>query len=212
MGKPKATREDLCATVPVNFRMGANSDPAQRFPGPSFGSILLQADSSNSVRYFEASAADFALKFCLCCFIKFRRRRCAGCDRHTYLQEEFLLTGRRTDAKHPHRLGGRIVKLMRRICWDVDRLTRAYHLFGATKSNVEFAFKNGERLFEVVTVRGRCATGRYMHVDQAKPARRVFGGEKDCVDRYLLPLQCERFSGRCWVVQSQVYAAGCQVG
>ena len=73
------------------------------------------------------------------------------------------------------------MKLMRSICWDVDRLARTYRPLRAAKSNVEFAFKHGEGLFEVVTMRGRSATRRYMHVDQAKPARRVFAREKDRV-------------------------------
>jgi hypothetical protein len=70
---------------------------------------------------------------------------------------------------------------MWRIRGDVDRFARAYSLFRATKNNVEFAFKQGESLFEVVPVRGRSAAGRYVHVDQAKSARRVFGREKNSV-------------------------------
>jgi hypothetical protein len=54
---------------------------------------------------------------------------------------------------------------MWRISWDVDRLTRAYHLLRATKGNVEFALKRSESLFEVVTVRRRPATRRYVHVN-----------------------------------------------
>lgn len=73
------------------------------------------------------------------------------------------------------------MKLMRRICWDIDRLTRAYHLLCATESRLNLAFKHSKSFFEVMAMRRRPAIPRYMHVDQAKPARRVFAGKKDCV-------------------------------
>ena len=120
---------------------------------------------------FRSECSRLRLELCSCCMIKFRRRRCAGCDRYTDLQEECLLTGRRTDAKRSHLLGGRIVKLMRRICWDVDGLASVYHLFRATKSHVEFACKHGDSLFEVVTVRGGPPPGGMcMSVRQNRPA------------------------------------------
>jgi transcriptional regulator len=74
-----------------------------------------------------------------------------------------------------------IVKLMRRICGDIDSVTRAHHLFGTTKSNVEFAFKQGESLFKVVTMRRWSAARRDVHIDKAEAARRVLAGEKNRV-------------------------------
>ena len=63
---------------------------------------------------------------------------------------------------------------MRRICWDIDRLTGAYHPLHATKSKLEFSVKEDESLFEVVTVRRWSTTRGNMDVDQAKAACRVF--------------------------------------
>jgi hypothetical protein len=54
---------------------------------------------------------------------------------------------------------------MGRIGGDMDRLTCPYYPLRATKRNVEFAFKQSESLFEVVAMRRRPTTGRYIHVD-----------------------------------------------
>jgi hypothetical protein len=73
------------------------------------------------------------------------------------------------------------VKLMRRVCWDIDRLTRLHDALRAAEDSLKFAFKHDESFFEVVTVWRWSATRGYMHVDQAKAASRVFTGEKDGV-------------------------------
>ena len=70
---------------------------------------------------------------------------------------------------------------MRRICWDVDRLTCAYHLLRATEGGHNLALKHSETFFKVMAMRRRPAIRGHMHVNQAKSARCVFAGEKDSV-------------------------------
>lgn len=70
---------------------------------------------------------------------------------------------------------------MRRVCRDIDRLTRPHGMFRAAEGSLKFAFKHDESFFEVVTMWKWPATRGYMHVDQAKAACRVFTGEKDGV-------------------------------
>jgi hypothetical protein len=73
------------------------------------------------------------------------------------------------------------VELMRRVCWDIDCLTRPHDAFRATEGGLKFAFKHDESFFEVVTVWRWSATRGYMHVDETKVACSVFTGEKDGV-------------------------------
>jgi hypothetical protein len=60
----------------------------------------------------------------------------------------------------------------------MDRLTRSRYLFRSSKYNVEFPFKGGESLFEIVSVG---STGRNVHVDQTKPAGCLLAGEENRV-------------------------------
>lgn len=65
--------------------------------------------------------------------------------------------------------------------WNVDCFSRADSLLDATKSELQFAHKNGECLFEVMAMR-RWASSRWdVHIDEAETARSVSPGKKDSV-------------------------------
>src|SRR5437879_3880682 len=67
---------------------------------------------------------------------------------------------------------------MRRVRWYIDRLTCPYHLLLAAKGSLNFALKDAESFFEVVTVRRRPATRGYVHVNQAELSSRVFAAQQ----------------------------------
>src|SRR5450631_2751837 len=71
--------------------------------------------------------------------IELRRWRGAGSDPHSELEKKFLLSGWRTGAEHSHRLSGRVVKLMGRVRWDVNRFARVHDLLCASEDGLQFA-------------------------------------------------------------------------
>lgn len=70
---------------------------------------------------------------------------------------------------------------MRRICGDVDRFTGPHDPVSAAEGDLQFALKNAEGLFEIMTVWRRPATRGNVHVDRAEAACLVFAREKDRV-------------------------------
>jgi hypothetical protein len=113
--------------------------------------------------------------------IELRRWRGAGSDPHSELEKKFLLSGWRTGAEHSHRLSGRVVKLMGRVRWDVNRFARVHDLLCASEDGLQFALEYGERFFKVMAVRRRPTTRRDVHVDQAETSSGVCTREKDGV-------------------------------
>lgn len=67
------------------------------------------------------------------------------------------------------------------IRWNVDCLSRADRLLDTAKSELQFAHKNGECLFEVMAMRGWASSGWDVHIDQAETPRSVSPGKKDGV-------------------------------
>jgi hypothetical protein len=65
--------------------------------------------------------------------------------------------------------------------WNVDCLSRADCLLDAAKSELQFAHKNGECLFEIMAMRRWASPGWDVHIDQAETARSVSPGKKDGV-------------------------------
>ena len=70
---------------------------------------------------------------------------------------------------------------MRGVRRDMNCLTRPHQVLCAAKGSLEFALKDRKGFLEVMTVRGRAAARRNVHVDQTELARRIFAGEKDGV-------------------------------
>ena len=71
------------------------------------------------------------------------------------------------------------MKLVGRVCRDVDGFARAYGGFSASEGSFNLAFEQDECLFEVVAVRRRATLGRNVHVDEAETASGVFAREED---------------------------------
>ncbi len=70
---------------------------------------------------------------------------------------------------------------MRGVGGDVDGFSCLDGRFCATEGGFDFAFEDGEGLFEVVAVWGRASAGRDVHVDEAVFSGGVFGGEENGV-------------------------------
>jgi hypothetical protein len=105
----------------------------------------------------------------------------AGCYGDADLGEELFLTGGRTDAEEADGLVADVVELVGSVGGDVDCLAGLSGGFYAAEGGFDFAVEENEGLFEVVTVRGRAAVGRDVHVDEAEAAGGVVAGEKDGV-------------------------------
>ena len=91
-----------------------------------------------------------------------------------------------------------IVKLMRRVCWNIHGLPRAQDFrFVSAKREFEFSLEKAERFFEIVAVRRRPAAWRHEHIDQAKASGGVFARDKNRVgvadDSDVLAIFARRF-------------------
>jgi len=115
------------------------------------------------------------------CCVELGWGRGAGRNRNANFQKELFLASRRANAHQPRRLGGRVSKLVRGVGWDMYGLARPHHHRCAAEGGLDFAFEDAERLLEIVPVRRRAASGRNMHVDQAKSARGLFSRKENSI-------------------------------
>jgi hypothetical protein len=93
------------------------------------------------------------LDACLLNYFAELRRRCnARCDRCAYLFKEFFLPGGPADAKHSSRGGRGIVKLMRRVGWDIDCFACLYHTLLSPTGCRNFAIEDDESFLEIMPV------------------------------------------------------------
>lgn len=121
-----------------------------------------------------SEACCFGFELHLGSFIQLWRRRCAGGYRDADFLEKVLLTGWRACAEQPYRVCGRVVELVRGVRGNVDGLSGLYDLFLPAEGSVEFAFEDGEGLFEIVAMGRGAAAGGNMHVDETEAAGGVF--------------------------------------
>ena len=115
----------------------------------------------------------------LSCFAELWRRCNARCNRRAYFRKEFFLPSRRADAKHSSRGGRGIVKLMRRIGWNVNCVAGLHHAFLSAKRGLDFAFNDDKGFLEIMPVWRRSAARRNVHVDQAITAVGIIGREQN---------------------------------
>lgn len=70
---------------------------------------------------------------------------------------------------------------MRRVRWDIRSLPGPHDRFCAAKGDLNLAFKNRERLIEVVPMGRRPAAGRNVHINQAVATSGIPARQKDRV-------------------------------
>src|ERR1700722_990986 len=81
------------------------------------------------------------------------------------LFEKLFLPGGRADAQQTRGTGGDVVKSVWRVDRDVDRVACAHNRLLSSKRGFHFTFEKNESLLEVMTMRGRAAAGRNVHID-----------------------------------------------
>src|SRR5882757_4300174 len=113
--------------------------------------------------------------------VEFGRRRRSGSYRNTNIGEEFLLSGRRTDAEQPDSLFRSVSERARRIGGNVYGFTRAHDPLLTAESGFDLAFKDGEGFLKVVAVRTWASARRNQHIDQAIAAIGVVARQQDCI-------------------------------
>src|ERR1700736_2534327 len=115
-----------------------------------------------------------------------RRNRCS------HLFEELLITCRRADAKHPHRLRRGVMELVRSVRWNVDCFSSAHNTLLPSESSLQFTVEKNKGLLEIMTMRGRGASGRNVHIDQGESNCSIHSGQQDRVGVPTTP--------RCWAL------------
>jgi hypothetical protein len=70
---------------------------------------------------------------------------------------------------------------VRRVGWNVGRLTGSHDRFGAAEGKLYLALENGKHLLEIVAMRRRAAAGRNKHVNETVATGGVFACQKNRV-------------------------------
>src|SRR5205807_509300 len=144
---------------------GSNRRPARLSYLEVRRTLRPYASLSSSVRYHL---------FDECCpfaFVELRRRRGASGDRNSNFLEEFLLSSGRTNTEHAYGLIGSVVKLMRSVGRDVQRLAGAEGRLRAAESGLHLAFEENKGLLDSCRCGGGPPPGGIcMSMTQKRPA------------------------------------------
>src|SRR5216684_1488128 len=107
------------------------------------------------LRFFEqfGSVLRSQLDYCLDerCFLRcigLGRRSGTRRNRCSQLFEELLITCRRADAKHPHRLRRGVMELVRSVRWNVDRFSSTHNALLPSESSLQFTVEKNKGLLE----------------------------------------------------------------
>ena len=154
-------------SLPGDRRSNDYRLPPQERKRPSVTGDTGYASLSNSVRYLGASAFTFSMN-AVCAFSSSFGGGVVRGDRHPDLHEEFLLPRGRADAEHTCGAGGGIVKLMRSVGRNVQRVAGSHARLLAAEGRFHLTFEQDKGLLEVMPMWRRSATWRDVHVDDAE--------------------------------------------
>jgi len=73
------------------------------------------------------------------------------------------------------------VKLVRSVRRNVDRLSSAHNTLLSPESSLQFTVEKHKALLEIMAMRGRPASWRYMHIDQGESTCGIRSGQQDRV-------------------------------
>ena len=115
--------------------------------------------------------------------VRAQRRRCLGAGRDGLADEgeELLLSRGCAQAEQPRWRAGGVGERVWSIRRHIDRLALAGNDRLAPEGDLDFAVKDREHLFEVMSMGWRAATGRHVHVDEGVLAGGVASGNEDRV-------------------------------
>jgi hypothetical protein len=133
------------------------------------------------VRYLGASAFTFSMNAACSLSFNFGGGVVRVATGTPTSRQEFILPCGGADAKHTHRRSRAVVKLMRSVGGNVQCLSRTHHRFLAAKGCLHLAFQENESFLEVMPVRRRTATRRYVHVDDAEASIGLLARHRDGV-------------------------------
>src|SRR5580693_7042569 len=132
---------------------------------PLMGDSVLRLESALP-RFFEQFGSVLRSQFhyflderCFLRCIDLGRRSGTRRNRCSYLFEELLITCRRADAKHPHRLRRGVMELVRSVRWNVDCFSSAHNTLLPSESSLQFTVEKNKGLLEIMTMWGRAAPG-----------------------------------------------------
>jgi hypothetical protein len=60
------------------------------------------------------------------------------------------------------------MELVRSVRWNVDRFSSAHNTLLPSESSLQFTVEENKCLLEIMTMRGRAASGRNVHIDQGE--------------------------------------------
>jgi hypothetical protein len=69
------------------------------------------------------------------------------------------------------------MELVRSVRWNVDCFSSAHNTPLSSEDGLQFTVEKNKSLLEVVTMRGRAASGRNMHIDQGESTSSIRSGQ-----------------------------------
>ena len=108
-------------------------------------------------------------------------RRGSSGNGHSYFLEEVFEARGRAEAQQADWLRGSVAELVRRVGGNVDGISCVQGQLLTAEGDVDFAFEDAERLFEVVTMWRRAAARRDVHIDQTEATVGIVAGDKERV-------------------------------
>src|SRR5260370_8616707 len=73
------------------------------------------------------------------------------------------------------------MELVRSVRWNVDCFSGAHNMLLPSESSLQFTVEKNKGLLEIMTMRGRAASGRNVHVDQCESTCSIHSGQQDRV-------------------------------
>src|SRR5260370_32612509 len=73
------------------------------------------------------------------------------------------------------------MELVRSVRWNVDCFSGAHNMLLPSESSMQFTVEKNKGLLEIMTMRGRAASGRNVHIDQGESTCSIHSGQQDRV-------------------------------
>ena len=71
------------------------------------------------------------------------------------------------------------MKLVRCVGWNVDRFSSAHDTLLPSEGSLQLPIEKNKGLLKIMTMRGRAASGRNMHIDQGESTCSIRSGQQD---------------------------------
>ena len=73
------------------------------------------------------------------------------------------------------------MELVRSVRWNVDSFSSSHNTLLPSEDSLQFTVEKNKGLLEIMTMRGRAASGRNVHIDQGESTCSILSGQQNRV-------------------------------